>query len=735
MNARYFLGWIFAGTFLLVQRPLFAPGLWWNLSRGREVALGSMSPCSDLLSLDATREADWCSGLFFFEAWNIAGIHLLAAVPILAAALLIWLLRRSLVQSLHPATLIIVIPLFLWTVRDGLQPVPELFDLCGLTLLWIVAYAKISTRVRFVAILLTFVVWANLGPRPVLGLLWLCVHELTSRQQFSDELKAANSGISSYPFRALRIVQVLIAAILGGLLTPRGILTWRDSGMLFCPAAIANPSSYNLPDWIGAFQENSWSSSEYAFLILWSFWVGKGVANIRALPLLEDDIQKMSRSSIYRELSRCIFGWLFPFAAVFLCRNNIPLCGLWILLDLCRPLHAWPRLLPIVGDKKQPQLIALSAAVLCLVLLDAAGLGLPPFRRLGWGIAQEIDPRLLDSALFSSPEVRTIVWAPDERSTGIASWLNQDIQMVDHPQRALLGGRVPQHRALIADLLGAHRAGYRRSDGTWGGTVRQLAAWNVKWIFVPVEMPQLHREMVRSTWQPMDLDSPTVPFISTDYDEHSDVILETMAQQGFVELGPWQPTTDVYDGLSWRYDAIEFLGGGPDPAPAIRQSQLFRSMDIPMASLRALLPVRQEGMQSSLSKEFLTCQKDLAYQEWLTFGEASYFRRLIVNTLEPEAASHDVPWLRLNGVEEIDTNEQWNLCVADYVQGRIGEAIESLPRQTPSQIFAAAMMQLELGESQRSLNLLEELLSTTEDPSVLIAARYWHQQVGQFGSH
>lgn len=735
MKSRLLFGWIFALTVLLVQRPLFAPGLWWNLARGREAASGSMSPSSQLLSLDATREADWCSGLFFFECWNVGGIHFLAAIPMLAAALLLWLLRGPVVKGLAPGTVITVIPLFFWTVRDGLQPVPELFDLCGLTLLWFVVRADISSRARFISIMLTFVAWANFGPRPILGLLWLCCLGLRSRQPFSAELATAEPENSNTAVPSPHIIQALAAAIIGGVITPRGMLTWRDSGMLFCPAAFATSGNYSGPDWIGAFQAGPWLLPEYAFLLLWSLRVGTGIAAFRLPPSLGDVTRKIARRTIYRELFRCIAGWLIPFAAVLLCRDNIPFCGLWILLNLCPLMHSKPKQASAWNPRRKPPVIALAMAVLCLILLEAAGIGMPPFHRLGWGISQEMDPRLLDASLFASPTARVNAWAPDTRSIGIAAWLNRDIEMVDHPQRALLGGRIPQHQALMADLLGAHRAGYRRNDGTWGGTVRQLAAWNVKWIFVPVEMPQLHRELVRSTWQPMDMDSPTVPFISTDYDEHSDVILETMAQQGFVELGPWHPTSDVYDGQDWRYDAIELLGGGIDPAPAIRQSRLFRTMDIPMASLRALLPVRKEGMQLSLANEFLACQKELAYQEWITFGEASYFRRLIVNTLSPETASRDEPWFTLNPDEAIDTSEQWKTCVADYVQGRIAEAIESLARRTPSQIFAAAMMQLELGESQRSWKLLEELLSETEDPSVLIAARYWYQQIGQFGGH
>ncbi|MEJ7590892.1 MAG: hypothetical protein WKF77_05040 [Planctomycetaceae bacterium] len=516
-------------------------------------------------------------------------------------------------------------------------------------------------------------------------------------------------------------------------MTPRGLLTWRDSAILLCPPSFSNRGSNGESTWYGAFQNSPWTTTEWAFAPLWCLWVGMKFWNSDASLFGRGDPRQAAGHRSFPRLLLGIARCCVPLAVALLCQENLPICGLWILLDMMQPSDLpLNRVRVTTASRQRLGLAAMAILVLCPVVIDASGRGLTPYRRFGWGIAQEIDPRLLDAQLLSVPAKRVIGWAPDGRSVGLAAWLDGNVLMADHPQRALLGGRAPLHSALITDLLGAHRARYRRDDGTWGGWVRQMADWRVNLVFVPVEM-RLHRELTKTTWRPLDLGSPAVPFVSADDARYSEAILEAMAQQGFVELGPWQPTVQIYNGQGWRFDGVEFFGGGIDPAAAIRQSQLFRSMDIPLASLRVLLPVRQQSGNRSLAEEFLACQNDLAYQEWTTFGKASYFRRLVVTALTREQTTSEVPWLTLKSDEDSDGAEAWSICVAFYLQGRISEAVNALPLATSAQHFAAAMLWLELGESGHALKELEHLLSTSDHQAVLIAAKYWHQQVGQFG--
>ena len=119
-------------------------------------------------------------------------------------------------------------------------------------------------------------------------------------------------------------------------------------------------------------------------------------------------------------------------------------------------------------------------------------------------------------------------------------------------------------------------------------------------------------------------------------------------------------------------------------------------------------------------------EDDMAYQEWTTFGGASYFRRLVVQSLTRNQIKSDAPWLVLKGDEETETDEVWASCVSLYLQGHLEEAVDVLPLQTSTEHFAAAMLWLEMGESRQALRELEQAISTSPDQAGLIAAKYWH---------
>lgn len=721
---------------LLVQRPLSSPDLWWHLARGREVISGTLFPAHALLTLDLANEADWCGGVPFYLVWSLGGIDSLSAFPLLAAALLVGFAACQIPSGRRRWLAIIGLPLLLWTIRDGLEPGPQLFDLIGMLALWRVVNSDLSTRNRLAAVFLTFTLWANLGPRPIWGLLLLLLAAWTPTPQSPSATRAASKRGRNDPPCATAprrlILLLLLAALLGGMVTPRGLLTWRDSIILFAPSSFANLAAYGEPAWFGSFWRAPWTSAEMAFLLLWSIWTGQRfVRSSLAIPPGGDTPPLEASRPPLLQTARCAV----PLLAAFLCKANLPACGLWILLDLLRP-DASPR--PRLAHAHRQlwrRLIAplATGAVAMLVIVDAAGYGLPPYRRLGWGISQELNPQLLDPQLLSVREAPMVGWSPDARSVGIVTWLDGDVKLADHPQRALLGGRTQLHAAFIEDLLGSHRAGYRRDDGTWGGWVRQLADWNVEQLFVPAEQLPLNLALQRTPWKPADLDSPTIPYVSGHNLDFSQFILEAMQQQAFVEVGPWQPTLEIYAAAGWRSDLVAQLGGGPDPAPAILQSQLFRSLELPLAALRALLPVRQQTQRPQLRQEFRACQDDLVYQEWSLFGEASQFRRRIASTLNRDPPPADSPpWRMPNATDEADAAEAWTRCIDLYLQGRLSEAIHELPMETSQQQYAAAMLWLELGDSNRAIELLDRLLSTSQDQSLLIAAKYWRQELEPF---
>jgi hypothetical protein len=698
--------WVAAITLLLLQRPLEAPGLWWHLARGREVVKGTFSPSRQLLVFDRSKEADWLGGVPFYLGWKVAGIHGLAAVPLLAGLTLLVFIGRRISRDKRQLAAILLLPPALWVVRDGLQPVPQLLDLVGMASLWRVFNADWSKRNRLLAIFAVFCVWANLGPRPVWGLAFLVLYCPPGRLNF----------------------RMLAAALLGGMLTPRGLFTWKDSAILFAPSVFAHVEAFDA-NWRSLMMDPRWSATEIAFFVLWGTWVVHGLFH-------RPDLNRVLR-------------WIVALSAALLCRGNLPLCGLWILLDTLtlsartaasttrnamppsqsgRPTLTSPTVArPTWPFLKRVGVFSAAVVMSCLVLIDAAGQGLPPYVRLGWGISHELDHRLLDAGRLGFRERRLRGWAADSRSVGIVSWLWGAGSMVDHPQRALLAGRGRMHAALIDDLMGAHRARYRRDDGSWGGWLRTLADWKVDVLFLPMRATRLHRALVETEWRPADLDSPTVPYVFAEDPRFARVIFEVMRQQDFVETGPWQPAPLARDGHGWRYDAVDLVGLGPSPEPAIRQSRLFRSMRIPLASLRVLLPIRRRTRHRHLREEFRACQNELAHQEWVKFGNASRFRRLVEDAL---AADRNAAHPR---AQEIATDSSsWNAAVELYLSGRLIEAIEVLPRHTPQQRYAAAMLWLELGDTGHARAEFKRVSPKRGGTVPAIAAAYWLRQSESF---
>jgi hypothetical protein len=687
-NVRWLLTWAVGVTLLVVLRPLSDQDLWWHLARGRAVVAGTLSPSQSLLTLDRAAEADWLGGVPFYLLWTLGGEAALACVPLLAAVGLLWFVGRR--MSFVPwAAAVLGLPLALLVVRDGLQPVPHLFDLCGLVAVWALLQSKPWERGRWLAVGLVFCLWANLSAGVLYGLLLLPLFAPPARS----------------------VWKLVVAALVGGALTPRGLLTWRDAVVLFVPRAFAGPVESVPANWNGLLADGLIDSASIAFLLLWGGWV---IVRLRS----QRDLVVVARLAV-------------PLMLVLLNRSHLPLAGLWVVLDWLSSPSTVPPSVVMPGRWLQA---ALTVTMLAAVLVEATGEGPGECRRLGWGIAQELDHRLLDVATLNIDDEHAAAWAAEARSAGVVVWVGGGVRLIDHPQRALLAGRWPLHAALRQDLLGAHRAAYRRADGGWGGFVRRLSEWNISLMFVPVEDVPLNRALTETPWRPVDLDSPTVPYASTDDEFFARPIVEALRQEGFVEAGPWQPTIDVYDSGGWRLDFAAWLGIGPQPAPAIRQSQLFRARDLPTASLRALLPVRQQSRSRRLQDEFRLCQEKLAYQEWVTFGDASLFRKRVVQSLTGDQRSpSQAPWRQIDLRSAPPSLDAWDASLREYNAGRVREAIAALPLQTDEEHYAAAMMWLELGELQPARAQLQPLKGATSAPFLLIAAEYWISQMASFG--
>jgi hypothetical protein len=579
-------------------------------------------------------------------------------------------------------------PLALWGLREGLQPVPEVFDLLGMLGLWWLILS--SDRQRVMAVFFLFLAWGNLGPRPIWGLLLLAGLSL-------------RHSVGGWTWGA---------AILGGMATPRGFWTWIDSTILFAPQSFYVLPMRNIASARGLLGGADWGPPEVLFLLLWAIWI---LSSRRDFPWK-------------RQLPR--FG--IPLLAILLCRENLPESSLWIALDLFAGGKARST---AKSDSEQIETSLKrfrwqhwgTAAGGCLagllMLADAVGL-LDIKSRMGAGIAPEIDVRLLNADLLTKKGERVIAWAPDGRSIGCVAWLHGNTVPFDHPRRAWLGGRWREFVGLWNDVRLNRGPAYRREDETWGGWIQQMAGWKIGMLLIPVEDRMLHRSLVETSWKPGDLDSASIPYLSADDPRYFADIVEGLGQRYLVEAGAWLPAEEVYDSQGWRWDAMEQFGLGRDPRPPCLQAEIFRATGLPMASLRALRLARRQTLSGPLFQEWVNCQVALAWQEWTDFGKASSFRSEVVKTL---GRLHDLP--PIDGGLDTRPETQFGESIPLYLQGRLTEALAALPLTNPEQHFAAAMLALELGDVARARDELSAGLDKNPERSIAVALRSWQQDL------
>jgi len=674
-------------AFVLLSHPLQSVDLWWDLSRGREVLNGAIQPCRNLLTLDDASEAAWLGGVPFFALWSVGGIFGLAAVPFAAGFLLLSVVRRSAGRARWLSASVVAL-LLLVAVRGELEPVAGLFDLLGLLSVAAALRRWGTSRSLPVVMAVLFACWANLAPRPLWGLLL----------------------VTLWPGPVANRGRALLASLLGGLLTPRGPLTWLDSTVLFAPAAFVPSAELMEVRWRGAWGVG-WNAPLVAGLLLWivAVWrvwqTGSGRPGLIRYGML-----------------------LVPVIAVGLALQNLAVASLWTVLTWLEvgPETPEPRL-----GRRSPWLAPALIAAAALATADACGVLEPRADVMGWGVSQTIDPRLLrtDDVIPGAEPVNA--WCADSRSAGLAAWACRKSRLVDHPVRALLSGRSRIHAVLRNDLLTAHQWRYRRDDGSWGGWARTLRDWKAMVLFISADDVQLHQALIETPWKLIKIDSPVAPYATAENPRFDPVVVDVMRQQSLVETGSWQPSIDVYDPQGWRFGMAEQFGGLPSSLPAVQQAHFFRAIQLPMAAVRSLGPVRAGGGTSAVRSEFFRCQEALTRDEWIAIGRASRFRRAVLASATLATTRESPPWLA-EADEDPLTDRDWRKCLELYLDGRPVEAAAALTGMTPDDHYARGLLWVEAGEIERAREAFQA--ATSGDGAERIAAGYWLEQIAPAGN-
>jgi hypothetical protein len=709
---------------LLTLRPLDNPDLWWTLARGR-AAMSGPAAVESLLLLPGAAAAHWADGWLWFSLWNIGGFLLLQWTPLVVGCCVLW--RLGLFSSRHPSISALLLPcLLLMLLRPVLQPGPLLNAIACLLLLDAVCRLQ-GSRIRVCGgVGITMAVWANTAVWPLWGLLWLLIQPPPPRS-------AGRGSVRQPPAQSLRL-PVLVVAGLGTCLNPRGPLVLADDILSLTAAA----------------------RSEWRGWLLATAADAPFAATVRPLTfqpmLLATCIGLVLAAGIQRQKNLRWGGCSLLLLVVTLIVNPdcLPLCAVLALLQGTVPARTRNDKRPAAnsGLSGWTRFRGLAVIVLLIagMLTDATGAGPFATSRIGWGLAQTLDARLLDLPVTSSGD-RPVIWAAERRTAGLAAWSSDAVRLLDHPLTALQWGRLSEHLRLVQDLRGGRRAAYRLPDGTTGGWHRQLQRWQVSMLLTPVECCSLNAALQRSTWKLADLDSPNLPWLTSESDSAAALIQELAAQQNFVQWGSWRADAAVYDSAGVRVDLCELAGLGIDPDPALRQAALFRSQRLPLAAIRALGPVRT-GLSRLLSGDNRVlaavhdCERDLAEMEWDNYGTPGLWRRMLLQQLALglKSARAPYPWeaeLPLEpGRSGAELAEIVSACVAGRLQDALRIAGSGSPETLAERQYAAAMIQLEAGDVSKAreelMRLLDALPVTSADAqsSLRLAARGWLELTG-----
>ena len=662
---------------VILLRPAVNSDFWWNLARGRQVFAGSWTPSADLLVADSLPEADWLGGALHYFLLTLAGVWGVTTLPVLATAVALLLLVRS--RNADHWLVGIIFLLWMPALRVSLQSSGSLMDVLAMVVLWHMLVGLVPGQSAVLKTAGLFCLWSNLGPGMLWGLWGL---------------------VAFFPRRQLSW-QVLLAAGLGGMVNPRGLLAWRDAVLNFAPGLLAGASWGVLPE------HQFWSVPGQAqALVSWGLLLAFAVS---------------SRWLDRREPEQWL-RWGAPVLSLVMNPMLLPMSALWIGLDACSAEHPfpWPQ------QRRWPALrIAAAGIVGLVILLDAGGM-LDTRLRLGWGIASQLDYRLLDDRLVDIGEGDIIGYTPDARSAGAVAWLQGKVHPEDIPRRALLGGRWRQNALLLDDLMHNRGSAFRRADGTWGGWMAEMDVRHLLILFLPYELEQLHEALGETEWKAADVDSPVVPYVSADDLRFIPPIVDTMRQLSLVESGPWHPGQEIFSTHGIRVDVREALGLGGDPGTARLQSRIFRSLQTPLAAVRVLLPFRRmEGLQV-VRNEFLQAQLALAEQDWLQTGASTRWSRAVIHRLTSNENIRRRPSLEVpDASRENALPAGWQKALDSYLQGRLQQAIEDLSSQTDEERIARCMLWLEMGEPAQALAEVKEIDSEQASRVNRVTALHW----------
>lgn len=635
-------------TVAIGLQPVSDPGLWWELSRGRAVLDGTITPARALCAGPMVNEADWAGGvpwLLVFLAGGPTGFTFVRLTGVALIALAGWRTVESLgVRALVAATLML-------GLAPAFAPGDRWADaLAGLCLFWI--WPTNSLRRQALQIVLLGILWANLGPRSVLLLLFAAT--------VGWHRRSWQSGL-----------MLCGAAALGLSLTPRGPLGLWDSFRMLAPWLRLTPGELLASDW-----PPLWGTVETAALFGW------GIFSVLVAWRL------WSTGPTLRSERAAV--WCLLQTAVVWNASLIPVLLPWlwsILPTSSRPLQRW-----------RWEAATITLALGGLAWLHAAGCWPGQTTRLGWGIAEALEPRQLADAI--PPSARGTLFAPNLHTAGIGTWVAPPtLKIWQTPRQALLTGTWRAERDRMHELRTGWDLQHPRLDGTSGGWWLPLLDRQTTLLLIPAEDHRTLQSFEPKLWKPLAIDAPIIPYAFSGTPWATPGILQTLQQRDFVESGPWQFQPASPWGNDWCVDVWGGLTGQPDLQPIRRQIGIFASLGLPIAAVRMVHGVRRVD-SDRLGPELAEVQLSLAEVERKWLGQTPSFRHQVHARLLGESLQVDAPL---------------TACVTAYIQTGPQGAARAWPAEDRWRPFWQYRLSAEASDLIAARNALFEL-QRADDP-------------------
>lgn len=694
-------------TLLITIHPVAGDGLWWELNKGRAVLDGNWLPTAALIAGPTGADADWLSGVIPYTLMSIFGMSGLMALKLAAGMMMTsLLLRRTAMlesEASWPVTGIALLATLL-AARQALEPGPVLLDALGFVSVFLATESlagQQSSRPWGVALLL-LILWANLGPRVIVGLLIAGPHLWCK----STRLVAGLGGV---------------AAMLGAAsLTPAGGMTLRNSLIQTWPSLLEDLAYLQAAGWQPWWQDIGTAES-IAFLLLSLF----------------------ALFAAYGQPSgRRLFGFL---AAQFLAcasAKNLPLAALWLMLSATTP--AGSRTVAFAGSRssamrtppRRPAESTISAAsvpvisrwqtvALGTVWLWVVWTATHPWSNCESGLGWGLDPRLNPDAFAASladTSVTGNAHCVGVREAGLLSWYRpKGMQPFDTPTSALLNRRLRTHVLLTSDLSRRWQTPHRRPDGSWGGWWQTIKERGTTLLVLPAENRELITALEPTVWKPFSLNAVSLVYGMAGDPGGTGQIVKTLSLREFVDRGAWTYQLGSEAGSGH----LEFFAWPGDTAAihqSLRLARVFRAMEMHFAAFKVLQAVPREN-NAAVLREFFENQWALGYRERVIAGRSSEFR-FRVCLLDHDRTANDMHE-RLNWTSPAETQENDPLAQAAvlYVAGDLKGALTRLPADRSESRYARAVLLLEAGQPGQAQSILKELTVPTVDPTVSVLAR------------